>query len=305
VLDVLVEVVLPILAVALVGGAVGHRAGLDARPLSAVTVMVLTPALVFSSLATTDLPSADALRVVVVLAAVVAANAVVAHVISVAAGWTAAERGALVLAAMTPNLGNLGLPVSLLAFGDDALPVASVALVTGAVLNQTTGMGVAARASGASTRQAVMAPIRYPGLWAAAAGVAVNVWELDVPLAIERAVDTAAAGAVPVMLVILGLQLWDRTPLEDSGGGDRARLAVAVGNRLVLGPVVGWAAASAVGLDEVGRDTMIVLAAMPTAVVTTVIAARFDARPRWVTRAVVVSTACAVLTLSALVAALR
>jgi malate permease and related proteins len=305
VFEVLVEVVLPILAVALVGGAVGHRAGLDARPLSAVTVMVLTPALVFSSLATTDLPGSDALRVVAVFVAVVAANAVVAHGAAVAAGWTGAERGALVLAAMTPNLGNLGLPVALLAFGDGALPIASVALVTGAVLNQTTGMGVAARASGASARQAVLAPLRYPGLWAAAAGVAVNVWDLDVPLAVERATATAADGAVPVMLVILGLQLWDRTPLEDSSGGDSARLAIAVGDRLVLGPIVGWAVASAVGLDEVGRDTMIVLSAMPTAVVTTVIAAQFDARPRWVTRVVVVSTAAAVLTLSALVAALR
>jgi malate permease and related proteins len=305
VLEVLVEVVLPILLVAVVGGGVGHRAGLDPRPLSTVTVMVLTPSLVFTSLARTDLPSADVARIVAVLVAVVGVNALVAHVIAVAAGWTGPDRGALVLAAMTPNLGNLGLPVTLLAFGEGALPIATVALVTGSVLNQTTGMGIASRASGATAREALTAPIRYPGLWAAAAGVVVNVWELDVPLVVERAAGTAADGAVPVMLVILGLQLWDRTPIGDGGRGDTVRLAVATVDRLVVGPIVAWLAAMAVGLDELGRDAMIVIAAMPTAVVTTVIAAQFDARPRWVTRAVVVTTACAVVTLSALVSVLR
>jgi hypothetical protein len=71
--------------------------------------------------------------------------------------------------------------------------------------------------------------------------------------------------------------------------------------RLIIAPIVAWFTASALGLDGVTRGTLVVLAAMPTAVMTTILATEFKAEPAFVTRVVVTSTLLSMLTLTLLI----
>ena len=75
--------------------------------------------------------------------------------------------------------------------------------------------------------------------------------------------------------------------------------------RLLIGPAVAYAAALALGLDGITRDTLVVLAAMPTAVIATILATEFGAVLTFVTRAVVTSTFASMLTLTVLIALVR
>jgi predicted permease len=72
-----------------------------------------------------------------------------------------------------------------------------------------------------------------------------------------------------------------------------------------LSAVVAFLVTSVVGLDGVAQQTVIIVAAMPTAVFTTILATEFDAEPKFVTSAVVLSTLASIGTLTVLITVLR
>jgi predicted permease len=190
----------------------------------------------------------------------------------------------------------MGLPVALLAFGQPGLQVAVMNFVAGALLANSAGLLVASTAGGVDLGRIWKVPFRYPALYAALGGVLVNVLNVDLPAAIESPINSLSVAAVPVMLVVLGLQL------RDAGGRDHVLDTVVLNlGRLTIAPVIAWFVASALGLDGITRGTLVVLAAMPTAVIATIVATEFKAEPNFVTRAVVTSTVAAMLTLSVII----
>jgi predicted permease len=193
----------------------------------------------------------------------------------------------------------MGLPVSQLAFGEAGLEIAVMNFVAGSVMANSAGIAVASMAGG-SAREAIWAPLKYPSLYAAAWGVAVNVLGVELPITIDAPAKSLAGAAVPAMLVVLGLQL------QNAGGREHMVDTVAVNlGRLLIAPGVAWVVASALGLGGVERGTLVVLAAMPTAVIATILATEFRAEPAFVTRVVVTSTLACMLTLTLLITLVR
>jgi predicted permease len=300
VLSVFLEVVLPVALVAVAGGIVGTWRKVALAPVSALVFYLFSPALVFHSLATTTLSAGLSFRIVAVMLATYLV------MWAAAAGWSTLVRhepplrAGFALAATTPNVGNMGLPVAMLAFGQPGFEVAVMNFVAGAVLANSGGIVIASMAGGGSRLGALLAPLRYPSVYAAAAGVLVNALDISMPTVIDAPAQSLAAAAVPVMLVVLGLQL------RQAVGGEHLRDAIVVNvARLLLGPAVSWAVATALGLDGVARGTLVVLAAMPTAVIATIVAVEFEAEPAFVTRAVVTSTVLSMLTLTVLITVVR
>lgn len=298
-LDVFLDVVLPVALVALAGGAVGRWQNVPVAPLSSIVFFLFSPALVFYSLATTSVPGDVSAKIVAVALVMWVAMYAVASAWSVVARHEQAFRAAFAIAVVSPNLGNMGLPVALLAFGQPGLDIAVMNFVVGAILTYTAGVYVASTATG-SRVDALRAPFRYPVLYAAAAGVLINALNVDLPTTIEAPAQTLADAAVPAMLVVLGLQLRNVGWTEDIV--DTGMVTAA---RFVIAPVVAWFAASALGLDGDQRGTLVVLAAMPTAVIATILATEFRAAPAFVTRAVVATTATSMLSLTVLIALVR
>lgn len=298
-LDVFLDVVLPVALVALAGGIVGRWRAVPVGPLSALVFYLFSPALVFHSLATTELSAGISARIIAVMLLTFAAMYTVATLWSSIARHDAPQRAAFALATTTPNGGNMGLPVALLAFGDAGFDIAVMNFVAGAVLANSAGIAIASMAGGSPLR-ALRAPFRYPVMYAAAAGAAVNAAGITLPVTFDAPIASLAGAAVPAMLVVLGLQLQSAVGMDHVTDTVMANAA-----RLLVAPVAAWLAATAVGLSGSDRGTMVVLAAMPTAVITTIIATEFRVRPEFVTRVVVTSTAMSMLTLTVLISVVR
>jgi malate permease and related proteins len=300
VLDVFFEVVLPVLFVAAAGGYVGRKLGLSLETLSRAVFYLFSPCLVFTSISTIELSGGDITRLVAVAVGVFAANAIVAL------GWSGlrrsdrSTRAASVLNSCVVNQGNMGLPMAALAFGEAGLRIAVVVFVTGVLLWSSAGIALASFARGThSPRRAMLAPLRYPSIYAAVAGAAVNIGDVDLPVAIAASAGSLGDASVPTMLVVLGLQF--RRPSLD---GLAEPLAASV-NRLLIGPLIAWPLAAAIGLGGVAGRTSIMLAGMPTAVMSTILAIELDARPELVVRTVVLSTLLSIASLTVLIAILR
>lgn len=298
-LDVLLEVILPVLAVALVGGAVCRRLGIGAETMSPLSFFLFSPALVFTSMSTIELGGTETVRIALVAAGGAVAVSVLGFAVSTVLGHDVRTRAAVALTAGMSNGGNLGLPVSALAFGAAGLAVAVVAFVTGALVVNTVGVLVASSADG-SVGGAFRSVLGVPSLWAAVAGLAVNGSGIDLPALIAESSATLGDAAIPVMLVVLGLQLR-----RDADTGGLPEVGLSVGLRLLAGPAVALGLATALGLGGTTRDTLVVLGGMPAAVYTTILATQYGTRPPLVTRTVVIGTLASMVTLTALIARYR
>jgi predicted permease len=297
---VFVDVILPILLVAAIGGEIAHRAGMPITSLSTLAFEVFSPALVFESLRDVHTDAAVVGRVVFVVLASFVLTATSSMVWSRAVGHDRVTGSASALCAAVANTGNMGLPVASLAFGPAGLDIAVVAFVTSSVLAYSGGVFLASCAT-ASTRTAARAPLRVPALWAAAAALVVRSAEVPIPSLVYATTSTLAAAAIPTMLVVLGLRVREHGLVFD---GVR-HVAVPVALRLCAGPAVALALAALVGLHGLAERTVVVVGGMPTAVNATILATQYRARPALVTQVVVLSTLVSVLTLTLLVAWLR
>lgn len=299
-LDVLLEVVLPVLLVAAVGGIVGHRLNFSVETFSKAVFHLFSPCLVFMSIAEIELAAGDIGRLVGVAVIVFAANAIAAWLWGVARRADPATRATNILTASVVNQGNMGLPMAALAFGDVGLQTAVLVFVTGVVLWSSVGIALGSLASGAhSRRRAFTAPLRYPSIYATALGAFVNIANVRLPVVIAESARTLGQASIPCMLVILGLQ-FHRPRLDDLADP----LATSV-NRLVLGPLVAWPAGALLGLGGIAGDTSIMMAGMPTAVMTTILAAELGGKPALAVRTVIVTTLLSIASLTVLIAILR
>lgn len=297
-LDVFLDVIAPVLAMAVLGGLVGRRFDVPVEVLSNLVFNLFAPALVFRTLSTVEL-SGDTARIAGATLLVLAGSAILSMLVSWARRHDATTRATVALGSSVSNGGNMGLPVALLAFGQFGLEVAVLAFVVGGIWANSAGVMLASMAGG-STTGALRAPFTVPALWAAAAALVVNALDLDIPIVVSASASTLGDASIPLMLVVLGLQL--RPDIGGEGIGDLAQIATI---RLLVGPVLALGAVELLGVQGPAHDTLVVLGAMPTAVFTVVLATQYGARPTLVSRAVILTTVLSVATLTVLISIVR
>lgn len=290
--EVIYNNVLPLFLVVGITMLVDHYFEIDPRPLSRLVVYLFTPFLIFQQLATTELTAGEAGSL---LAVAIGMSVLVAGVAALAARGMALDArtgSAFVLSATMINAGNYGIPLNRFAFGAAGEERAVVFFVATALVTYTLGVFLASRGT-ASTRDAMLNVLRVPLLYAAVAGLSLNLGDVTMPTPVARTTDLFAQAAVPAMLVVLGLQLG-RVQIN----GKIAPILTASAIRLIVAPLIGFALAVILGMSGITRQVAIVQSAMPTAVISSVLAMEFGADTEFVTGVIFVSTVASMLTLS-------
>ena len=134
-LGIFATAILPIVAVAAAGYALGRYRDVEADALNTITVYVLAPALVVHSLATSQLTGGTILAVVGAVALFTAVMLAVGEAVGRAMGQTEPVLGAFVLVTVFPNTGNYGIPLADFVFGPTGRSVA--VLVTALEMDET------------------------------------------------------------------------------------------------------------------------------------------------------------------------
>jgi len=187
-----------------------------------------------------------------------------------------------------PNSGNMGLPLSLLAFGKAGLALAIVYFTITAVLQFT--VGVAISSGTVSPRRLMRIPIIYAVLLA----LLIMVFDVKAPDVVVSTARILGGMTIPMMLITLGISL---ARLRVSSLGRSVALSVL---RLALGAFVGWLVAEGLGVEGLARGVLILQSAMPVAVFNYLFALRYNNQPEEVAGMVVLSTTLAFATLPAL-----
>src|SRR6185369_6054381 len=109
--------------------------------------------------------------------------------------------------------GNYGLPLVSFAFGEQALSYAGIYFVTTTFLFYTLGVLIASLGH-MNFKEAVFGLLKIPTLYAVLLAVVINAWQIQLPMPVNRTVELAAGGTIPLMLILLGVEL---TRVEFSG----------------------------------------------------------------------------------------
>jgi predicted permease len=297
--DIFASDILPVFLVAGVGFLLARFARVDVRGLARVSLHGLAPVLMFHLLITSHISGDTFGRVALLCVLVTASMGLLGWLAGVVLNLDRQTRIGLLLVVMFSNGGNYGLPVALFAFGRDALAYATVYFVIGGVLTYTVGVSLAA--SGRTTlRKAVSGISRLPAVYGVIAAGLVLASGRTLPGPVMKAAELLSDAALPMMMLVLGMQLERAArPRRPSGVVAAAFLSLAVSPLLALG------IAHVLGLAGPALQAAVVQAGMPTAVVTTIIALEFDAEPAFVTSVVVATTAVSPFTLTMLIAYLQ
>jgi predicted permease len=201
---------------------------------------------------------------------------------------------AILITTMFANTGNYGLPLVLFAFGEDALSFAGIYFVVTTVLFYSLGVLIASLGH-MDLKEAAIGLFKVPTLYAVFLALIVNALGITLPTPLSRAVELAADGTIPCMLVLLGLQL---TNVEFSSNLRPLQLSVAL--RLVVAPLVAFLFAALYGMQGFAHQGVITQASMPSMVSSTVLATEYHLDAKLVTAVVFISTLLSPLTLTPL-----
>lgn len=302
-LSVFLNNLLPIFLCAAAGVALGRVFRPDIRSVTRLTFYIFSPCLVFSSLTQSPVNGAEFAQLATFTLGHIALMAALTAGLGLALRLERRVLMTLIIAAVFVNGGNFGLAANRFAFGEEALARAVVFYIFSTMGVYTVGIFLASlgkRSAAEALREVLTVPAFYALL---AAGLA-RLTGFGVPLFLERAVTLLSEAAIPVMLVLLGLQIA-QMKREVWARAKAGTLALAVGLQLIIAPLLAIALAAALGLAGVTRQAAILEASMPTAVITTVLALQYELDIDLMTAVVVVSTLLSPLTLTPLIVYLQ
>lgn len=296
-LRIFIDVLVPVFGVAAVGYAVARITGLDHRPMGTVAYWVLVPAFIFRTLS--DPAALDGPVVSMMAATVISVSVVWFMMAGVLHGKSGDRRVIDSMAAAMGNVGNLGFPIVLFALGRDALPSAVIHFIAATLCIFGFGVSASVRLRNGAMSSTVRRVIATPAIFVVPLGFAMAATESTLPIAMDRLVGLLADAMIPVMLLTLGIQL--ASSRLQAGWRRLGTITVA---KLVVSPLAFLAVAAIFGLEGFARDTGLLLAAMPTAVLVSLIGIEFDLEAEVASAAILLTSMVSLGTLSVVLALL-
>jgi malate permease and related proteins len=286
--------ILPIILLGSAGFVLGKVLHVEPNSLGRVVFYVFSPVLIFDIMIKNQLKFSEAAGIITFTTSIILMVGLITYIIG---KLLKVERTALIsilITSMFANTGNYGLPLVSFAFGEKALPYAGIYFVTTTLLFYSLGVLLASLGH-MNFKEALLGLFKVPTLYAVLLALIVNGFHIELPLAINRAVELASGGTIPAMLVLLGLQM---THLEFSKNLRALQLSVVM--RLLVAPILALLITGLFGIQGVARQGAMTQASMPSMVSSTVLASEYHLDSKLIAAVVFVSTLLSPLTLTPL-----
>jgi len=279
-LERILGIFLPVLAVVVVGYAYARRVKPDMSAVNAISMNVLAPALIFSALSSKSFDVTGSGRLMLASVGIVLGSGLLAWPVT---RWLRVNPRTFVPPMMFNNCGNMGLPLAVLAFGEAGLPPMVALFTISNLLHFSLGVWIV-------DHHANFAKIwRTPMVLATFAGFAFALTHPPLPEWLATAIRLTGDALVPMMLISLGVRLAE-VPLRDWRVGVVGGLVcplTGIAMAVVLGPVL--------GLDPLQRGLLMLFGCLPPAVLNFMVAEQFEREPARVASIVLIGNMMAVV----------
>lgn len=281
-----ISIMLPIFLVFSVGYIAQHFLKLETRVLSRFAIYILVPFLVFRTFYLQTI-TISYVYLILFLISLCLISICIIHLFAKGIKASEEERCGLILSSAFMNNGNYGTPLVLFLFGEVGMKTAIVLMVLQQLLMSTLGVYYAAKGSPFNTgnKNAMKQVLRMPMIYGAMLGIIFN--GLHIPLGdVMKGIDFIADAAIPVIMVILGMQLANMTVKNVNW----KLLSFSIIMRLIVSPLIAALLVWQLPINELTKQIMIIIASTPTAANTTMYAIQFQVQENNVSAATLLST---------------
>jgi len=291
---ILWHILTPVFLIMVIGFVAVRQLPVDVRSLAHVAFYILLPCLVFTTLSHLQLDVQAIGQICAVHVGMLLALTALGGALAWTQRWDRSMRSAFLLTALIQNTGAYGIPVSQLAFGDPGLEMAVFYNALTQITGNTLGV-VVASAGGAPVRHALGSLRKVPLLYATLLALVVWYFSIPVPRPLLQAMEWCGRAAVPLLLLLYGMQLA-HLQTETTYGA----IALATSVRLVVSPLLALALSWVLGMQGMPRALSVLAWGVPTGGSVAVLALQYACRPRYVTSVILCTTVLSVLTLPVL-----
>ncbi len=276
----IIAILFPLFAIVAVGFVVGRRARPDLSHANKLNMDVFVPALVFAALASKPFRPENDIPLLLATLVIVVGSGLAAWALARATGI---QPKTLVPPMMFNNCGNLGLPLAVLAFGEDALAPSVVMFMASNLLHFSFGAWLL------DHNVRLMTIWKVPSVLATFAGLAVGMSGVVVWEPLLQSIRMLGEISIPLMLFGLGVRMSDSriTSIKLGVAGAVAR------------PLIGMAIAAALlavmDFPPQQQALLLIFGALPPAVLNYIFAERYHQEPEKVASMVLIGNMAAVV----------
>ncbi|WP_166267011.1 AEC family transporter [Marinobacter caseinilyticus] len=269
----ILSTMLPVFLITACGSLYGRFRSPDIKGINTLNMELFVPMLVFAVLADRQAPLQDYAELALAGTVIVLGSGLLL--------WPLARLLKLDLRTFLPpmmfnNSGNMGIPLLVLAFGEEALPAAVVLFVVEMLLHFSVGLKML------NPQTPVWRLLKIPVVIATIAGLSVNVSGLSLPVWLMEALSMLGDICIPLMLFTLGVRMLD-VDFSDWKTGLLGAVACPASGLLLAWPLMYL-------LDFQGLQlaALWVFAALPPAVLNYMVAEQYQQEPHKVASLVLI-----------------
>ena len=247
-----------------------------------LTINIFVPALILSILASKDFHLLDYQMLAIGAIGVVFISGLLAWIFAKFIGFNIKT---FVPPMMYANSGNIGLPLTLLAFGKSAIPAAIILFIVENTLHFSVGIKTIDRNS------SFIKVLRIPMVFVSILGVALSLTTTAIPTTLLTPLSMIGEIAIPLMLFSLGVRLVD-IDLRDWKIGLIGAIFRPLSGLIAVILIMPW-----LTLNELNSALLIIFAILPPAVLNFMVAEKYNQEPKSVASIVLIGNLFSIITL--------
>ncbi len=295
-INVFYNVLFPVLIIFSVGYLIGKLFPLNRKSFSIMSIYVLTPALVFSSVYEyTAFFTFSTARIFLAVTLTIFITIVIIEIIDRIVHFEKSFKVILMLTLILTNSGNFGLPISQYAFGSEGLVIGTIVMVFYIFYTHTAGVFIAASdksTAGEAFRQMLKIPVFY----AFAAALIFNYFKIGIPDQVMTGIKAMGYSGITLNLIFVGITLSDIRI-------NRNILKVSLISfiKLIVIPLISIPILFMLGIRGMDMKVTLTQIAMPSAIYCSILASHFDSDSRLASEIVFVSLLFSIISLSGII----
>lgn len=269
----IIGIITPVLIISAIGFAYARLRQPDMTSVNRLSTDLLYPLLIYTAMASKDFRILDYLPLIGGGFAVLAGSGLIA--------WWVAKMldynpHAFIPSMMFTNVANMGLPLTLFAFGQEMLPAAVSLFMIFSLSHFTFGIRICA------PEASMKGILRGPMLWAMIGGVASSLLGITLPEWLAASTRMLGDAAIPLGLFTVGVGFASFRVERWSIGIIGAALCP------ISGLLIAWPLVQVLPLSKTMQGVLLLYAALPPAVMNYIFADRYQQDPGLVSAIVVV-----------------
>jgi len=270
----ILSTMLPVFLIAGCGALYGRYRTPDIRGLNVLNMELFVPMLVFAVLADQQAPLQDYGWLALAGTVIVLGSGVILYPL---ARVLKLNLKTFLPPMMFNNTGNMGIPLLVLAFGEEALPAAIVLFIVEMLLHFSVGLHIL------DPHTSIIRRLRLPIVFASIAGLAVNLSGVALPDWLMEALNMLGEVCIPLMLFALGVRMLE-VDFSDWKLGLLGAIACPASGLLLAWPMI-----ALLDLPPLQVASLWVFAALPPAVLNYMVAEQYQQEPHKVASLVLLS----------------